>query len=61
MSISSSTRIYGDVNIARYLSRLLLKHLYEEKNIEWVGEIDQWLENIRQVYFRCFVGSETLR
>ena len=61
MSTSSSARIYGDVNIARYLSRLLLKHLYEEKNIEWVGEIDQWLENIRQVYFFRFVGSETLR
>jgi len=50
MMASSSTRIFGDVNIARYLIRLFIPTMYDEKNIEMVVDIDQCLGNISQMH-----------
>lgn len=49
MNVSPSVRIHGDVNIARYLSRLFLTDMYDEKNLEVVADVDRWLENARQL------------
>jgi len=43
------TRIYGDVNIARYLVRTLAPDLYSARGLESVSEIDQWLEVANQL------------
>ena len=47
------TKIIGDVNIARYLTRFLLLDLYDENNTEVVGAVDGWLDTARQV--TCFL------
>jgi len=43
------TKIIGDVNIARYLTRFLLSDLYDENNAEVVGAVDGWLDTARQM------------
>jgi len=43
------TRIYGDINIARYLTRTFLPDLYDETDVCAVTQIDHWLEYSRQI------------
>jgi len=43
------TRIVGDANIARYLCRILLPHLYNEDDVENVLDIDKWIETSVQL------------
>lgn len=51
------TKIIGDVNIARYLTRFLLSDLYDETDTGVVGPIDGWLDTARQVIcsFPCII------
>jgi len=48
------TRIIGDINIARYISRFLLPDLYEENSAEVVASIDQWMDASKQVSIPLF-------
>lgn len=45
----SQTKIIGDVNIARYLCRFLVPDLYDEKDVNSVSNIDQWVDIARRM------------
>jgi len=43
------TRIIGDTNIARFLTRFLVPDLYDENNMESVSSIDQMMDMAKQL------------
>lgn len=53
----TQTRIIGDVNIARYLSRFLVPDIYDDTDATSIARIDNLLDLARQV--RIFVGVTT--